>query len=145
MVDSITLIIIAGIIIWILQTLLGFFQMRNFKSSFVEMRKKGKVVIGFKKGFLFSGTMVLVRINNSVEIEEIRCMQGVTVFARFKELKGLEGKNLLSIKDEDLEQFNKLIRKAMFKAVENYKKHIEGGEESENVIENENLEIEQLT
>jgi DNA-binding transcriptional regulator of glucitol operon len=142
--NSITFLIIIGIIIWTLQALFGFFQMKNFKKNFVEMRKEGRVVIGFNKGFIFSGTVVLIRINDETVIEEVRYMQGVTIFARFKNLKGLKGKKLLSLEKRDLKDFNKLLIKAIFKAVENYKKH-GGGEEREEKIQTEHLKLKQLT
>ncbi len=142
--NSIIFIIVTGIIIWILQALFGFIQMKNFNKNFVEMRKKGKIVIGFKKGFIVSGTIVMIRINEEGDIEELRCMQGVTVFAKFKRLDSLNGKNLLSLQDEDLKRFNKLLRKTIMIAVENYKNYL-GGDGEEKQIENtENVELEQL-
>ncbi|PAB60218.1 transcriptional regulator GutM [Anaeromicrobium sediminis] len=138
--NRITFLIMVGTIMWILQALFSFFQMRNFKNNFVEMRKKGRVAIGFNKGFFFSGIVVLIGIDDRAHIEEVRYMQGVTVLAKCKKLEGLEGKNLLSLKDEDLKDYNKLIVKAIGKAVENYEKHVGGGEKKI-----ENLECEQLT
>jgi len=140
--DSIKTIIITAVIIWVLQTLFGLFQVRNFKRNFVEMRKEGKVVIGFNKGLFFSGTVVLIRIDDSTNIEEIRYMQGVTVLAKFKKLEGLEDKNLLGLQEKDLKGLNKLTRKAVYKAIENYEKFI-GGEKEEEAIKVENSELEQ--
>lgn len=140
--DYIKFIIIAGIIIWVIQGVFGLFQVRNFNSNFVEMRKKGKVATGFNRGRFFSGTIVLIRIDDDANIEEVRCMQGVTVLAKFKELKGLENKNLLSLQEEDLKNFNKLIRKAVHKAVERYEKFMGGGEERE-VVPTKKQRIEQ--
>ncbi|SKC84375.1 transcriptional regulator GutM [Maledivibacter halophilus] len=125
------LVIIIGISIWGLQSLFGFFQMKNFKNNFKEMREKGRVTIGFNKGFFFSGVVVLIRINENINIEEVRYMSGVTVLARFKKMTYLNGKNLLNLEEKDLKDLNKLIKKAIFKAVKNYEAYM-GGEEKNN-------------
>lgn len=139
--DNITILIILGIIIWALQTFLGYFQMKNFKNTFVEMRKQGKVAIGINKGFFFSGIIVLIRIDENVNIEEIKYMQGLTVLVRCKQLNGLNGKNLLCLKEDDLKDFNKIIKKGIFKAKQNYEQY-KGGEKEEVI---DSIELEQLT
>lgn len=84
------------------------------------MRKEGKVAIGFIKGFFFSGSVILIGLKKDNAISEIRYMQGVTILARCRKLKGFENKNFENITEEDFRHLNKILRKAFKKAIENY-------------------------
>jgi glucitol operon activator protein len=86
------------------------------------------VAIGRRPGKFRAGTIVLFAVNNKGDILDAKKMQGVTVFAKFKRLKGFENKNILSINDNDLNNFNKLVRIAVKDAINNYKVIMNGGE-----------------
>ncbi|WP_232509539.1 transcriptional regulator GutM [Parageobacillus thermoglucosidasius] len=113
---------------FIIQLALGYFQIRNFTKTYIELRRKGKVAIGRRPGKFRAGTIVLFAVNNKGDILDAKKMQGVTVFAKFKRLKGFENKNILSINDNDLNNFNKLVRIAVKDAINNYKVIMNGGE-----------------
>ncbi|WP_230458995.1 transcriptional regulator GutM [Terrilactibacillus tamarindi] len=112
---------------FIVQMALGYLQMKHFSHVFTRLRRKGKVAIGRKKGRLRSGTIVFIRINEQGNICEVQKMQGVTVLARFKALKGLTGKNIKTLGEQDLKAYNKLLRAAIEDAVNNYKIVMSGG------------------
>ncbi|WP_237565014.1 transcriptional regulator GutM [Parageobacillus thermoglucosidasius] len=113
---------------FMIQLALGYFQIRNFTKTYIELRRKGKVAIGRRPGKFRAGTIVLFAVNNKGDILDAKKMQGVTVFAKFKKLKGFENKNILSINDNDLNNFNKLVRIAVKDAIHNYKAIMNGGE-----------------
>ena len=113
---------------FVIQLALGYFQIRNFTKTYIELRRKGKVAIGRRPGKFRAGTIVLFAVNNKGDILDAKKMQGVTVFAKFKKLKGFENKNILSINDNDLNNFNKLVRIAVKDAIHNYKAIMNGGE-----------------
>lgn len=110
------------------QYVLGIFQIKNFNKNYIEMREKGRVSIGRRPSIFKSGTLVLIQINGKNEIEEMRYMQGVTVFAKFKKLKGLEGKKINQIKFQDLSHYNKLLTKAILDAQHTFNVIQSGGE-----------------
>ncbi|RXK17373.1 transcriptional regulator GutM [Macrococcus sp. DPC7161] len=110
------------------QYVLGIFQIKNFNKNYIEMREKGRVSIGRRPSIFKSGTLVLIQINGKNEIEEMRYMQGVTVFAKFKKLKGLEGKKINQIKCQDLSHYNKLLTKAILDAQHTFNVIQSGGE-----------------
>lgn len=56
-------------------------QIKNFNINYIEMRKKGKVAIGRKRGYIQVGIIVMLLIDNDGIIVDCRKMQGVTVFA----------------------------------------------------------------
>lgn len=113
---------------WLLQSFLGFFQIKNFNKHFSQLRRKGRVAIGRKKGFFRAGTVILIAINKSNQILEAKKMQGVTVFSRVKPLRGLDGKNLLKLTMQDLHIYDKLTVAAIQDAAANVKIISKGGE-----------------
>ncbi len=119
--DSIIVLIIIAIVVWILNFTLGLIQIKDFNKNYIELRKLGKVAIGRKKGMITSGTIVLIRIENDGLILESRKMQGVTVAARVRNFQGLENMYIDKIEEEDLKKFNKPLKKAILDAVKNYK------------------------
>lgn len=119
--DSIIVLIIVAITVWILNFTLGLIQIKDFNKNYIELRKLGKVAIGRKKGMITSGTIVLIRIENDGLIVESRKMQGVTIAARVKVFKGLENMYIDKIEEADLTMFNKPLKKAILDAVKNYK------------------------
>lgn len=119
--DSIIVLIIVAITVWILNFTLGLIQIKDFNKNYIELRKLGKVAIGRKKGMITSGTIVLIRIENDGLIVESRKMQGVTIAARVRVFKGLENMYIDKIEEEDLKMFNKPLKKAILDAVKNYK------------------------
>lgn len=119
--DSILVLIIIAIIVWILNFTLGLIQIRDFNKNYIELRKLGKVAIGRKKGMFTSGTIVLLRIENDGLIVESRKMQGVTVAARVRNFQGLENMYIDKLEEEALKKFNKPLKKAILDAVKNYK------------------------
>ena len=112
---------------FIVQQLLGFFQIKHFTKEYVELRQKGKVAIGRKPGKFRAGTIVLFAISNSGKILEAKKMQGVTILAKVRRLNGFEGKFLRHLTDEDMAHCNKLLALAIKDAIHNYKVISNGG------------------
>lgn len=113
---------------FIIQYLLGLLQIKNFTKHYTELRENGRVAIGRRPAIFKSGTLVLLQINNRNEIEEARYMQGVTVFSKFKKLKGLEGYKIQKLRDTDLKKYNKLLIKAILDAQHTFNVIQSGGE-----------------
>ncbi|WP_332633517.1 transcriptional regulator GutM [Halalkalibacter flavus] len=113
---------------WLVQSFLGFFQIKNFNKHYALLRQKGRVAIGRRRGFFKAGTVLLIAINKGNKILEVRKMQGVTVFSRVKPMKGLDGKDLLKLTKQDLHIYDKLTVAAIQDAVANVKIISKGGE-----------------
>lgn len=111
-----------------MQYIFGMFQMKNFTKHYTELRRKGKVAIGRKPSIFQAGTLVLLQINSKKEIEEARYMQGVTVFSRVKDLKGVEGLKIDRIMLDDIKSKNKLLRNAIMDAKKTFNIIQSGGE-----------------
>ncbi|WP_018665379.1 transcriptional regulator GutM [Heyndrickxia acidiproducens] len=113
---------------FLIQFLFGFFQIRHFTKAYTELRKLGKVAIGRRPGKIRSGTIVLFALAQSGRILKAKKIQGVTVMARVKDLKGFEGKNIKTLNEADMAKCNKLLRLAILDAVNNYNIIMKGGQ-----------------
>lgn len=113
---------------FVLQMVLGHFQIKNFNKGYSELRSLGPVAIGRRAGGFRSGTIVLFALDKRANIIKAKRMQGVTVWAKMKELTGFEGKNLVKLTEADYKQFDKLTRVAICDAIQNYKIIKSGGE-----------------
>lgn len=113
---------------WLLQSILGFLQIRHFNRKYAEMRKLGRVAIGKKTAMFRAGTVVMFAIDRKNTILKAARMQGVTVFSGVRNMKGFEGENLLKLSEEDLNKVNKLTRLAIQDALNSYHIIAKGGE-----------------
>lgn len=113
-----------------LQYLLTFVQMKSFNESYRRLRQQGRVAIGRSKGTLRAGAIAMFAIDDSGIILEGSYMQGVTVFARFHELKGFEGMDVGNIRPEECRKLHlaKPLAKAVAEASSNYNVLMNGGE-----------------
>lgn len=113
---------------WLLQSVLGFLQIRHFNRKYAEMRALGRVAIGRKTARLKAGTVVMFALDRKNTILRASKMQGLTVFSRVRDLKGFEGKSLLKLDENDLKKVNKLTRLAIKDALNNFDIISKGGE-----------------
>ncbi|MGY3717908.1 transcriptional regulator GutM [Sutcliffiella cohnii] len=113
---------------WLVQSILGFLQIKHFNKNYAELRSMGRVAIGKRTGLFRAGTVVMFCIDKRNKIIKAKIMQGVTIFARVKDLKGFEGKYLLKISEEDFKGVHKLTRLAIQDALRSYDIISNGGE-----------------
>ncbi|WP_053218242.1 transcriptional regulator GutM [Virgibacillus senegalensis] len=122
------MLIIMAAVGFVVQYLLGLLQIKNFTKNYTQLREKGRVAIGRRPAIIKAGTLVLLQLNNKNVIEDARYMQGVTVFSKFKPLKGLEGMKLRKLGESDLKSYNKLLAKAILDAQNTFHIIQSGGE-----------------
>ncbi|MGG1689256.1 transcriptional regulator GutM [Heyndrickxia ginsengihumi] len=113
---------------FIVQTGLGYLQIKHFTKAYTELRKIGKVAIGKRPGKIRAGTIVLFAVSQSGKILQAKKIQGVTVMAKVRDLQGFTGKNIKTLNENDLEACNKLLKQAILEAVSNYKIIMSGGQ-----------------
>ena len=120
-------IVVALGVAYILQMGLAIIQMKSFTVTYGELRRKGKVAIGIKKGAFSSGAIVMHCVDDAGDILDSRRISGVTVFSKFRVLPGFEGKNIRSTSADDCRRQPKSVRKATESARENYITIMAGG------------------
>lgn len=108
--------------VFLLQSVLGFLQVRNFVKVFRRMCKKGKVLIGKNPKKFKAGTLLLLNIDGQANITHAEIMTGVTIFARFKKLESIEGKSLPLLASDymELNKYNQLTRECILNAYRNF-------------------------
>lgn len=123
-------LIILFCIAFALQYLLTFLQMKSFMGSYRKLRQKGRVAIGKAKGAFRAGAIAMFAIDGDGKILEGSCLQGVTVFARARTLKGFEGMDVGTLCQEDCKRMHLPgpIKKAVLEASSNYRILMAGGE-----------------
>lgn len=125
---QIVILMVAIMVAWILQTVLGSTQVKNFNKHYTELRSAGRVSIGRSKGIFRSGVVLLMSIDNKRKIQIAKKMQGVTILARFRDFKLLEGQDLLHIDKDVYEKMDRFTKQAFDEAVDVYKKVARGEE-----------------
>ena len=120
-----SILIVVGIA-FLLQGLLGFFQMRHLTNEFLKLRRKGKVAFGRKSGGFRAGAVVMFLIDEDGIIREGKKLEGTTAIARVRPLEGFEGRYVGSLKKEDGPARHKNLCKAIEDAALTYRKYTAG-------------------
>lgn len=78
-------------IMWVLQGILTFFQVKNLQKEIKEMKKAGNIGIGSRKGKLGPGCIFIIASDEKGRIINAKKMSGISVFSRFKDIDLLKG------------------------------------------------------
>ncbi|SHM92704.1 glucitol operon activator protein [Caldanaerovirga acetigignens] len=78
-------------LMWILQGVFSYFQIKNLQNKLKELKKKGRVGLGSSKGRFSPGCIVIIAVDKDGKIAEAYKMSGMSVFARFKEFEDIKG------------------------------------------------------
>lgn len=113
---------------FVMQYIMGIYQINNFKKVYGPLRRMGRVAIGRCNGRFRAGVIVMMAIDEQGTILRTERMQGVTAFAKFKKLEGLDGKNVGSLTEEDTYGWNSQLKKAVLDARDNYNTIVNGGQ-----------------
>lgn len=113
---------------FVMQYIMGIYQIGNFRKAYGPLRRLGRVAIGRCSGRFRAGAIVMMAIDEKGNILRAERMQGVTAFAKFKELKGFEGKNVGTLTEEDAQGLNSQLRKAILDARNTYNVVVNGGQ-----------------
>lgn len=93
-------LVAAAVVVWILQTVLGFWQFKKFNKHLKKLRQEGRVAIGRARGRFSAGVLVLFVIDSECKILKGEIMQGRTIFADFKPFENFNGLTLFELGEE---------------------------------------------
>lgn len=115
---------------FVIQYALTFIQIKSFNAYYSTLRKQGRVAIGKVKGCFKAGCIAMFSIDEEGNILDGAYMQGVTVFARCKRLKGFENLSIgeLTLQDCKTRKLSKPITRAVLEASSNYNVLMRGEE-----------------
>ena len=116
-------LIILIILVWALQCVFTLFQLKYFNREYINLRKKGFVLIGKQRSRISRGCVILLLITRDGEILDGKVMNGYTVFTRFKTLASVKNRNIMENWED--EKIDSVIKKALYNAQSNYIKELE--------------------
>ncbi len=112
----------------IIQGILTYFQIKNYKKKVSEFKKFGLIGIGTVKGGIKAGNITILACDKKGNIVKCEKMEGITVFTRFKEVQSVVGMNIRELKERILsDSKNSKMSKnnAMLQAIESIAARIE--------------------
>ena len=116
-------LIILIIFVWALQCIFTLFQLKYFNREYINLRKKGFVLIGRQRSRISRGCVILLLITREGEILDGRVMNGYTVFTKFRALPSVKNRNIME--NWENEKIDAVIKKALYNAQSNYMKELE--------------------
>jgi glucitol operon activator protein len=116
-------LVILIIFVWALQCVFTLFQLKYFNREYINLRKKGFVLVGKQRSRISRGCVVLLLITREGDILDNKVMNGYTVFTKFKTIPALKNKNILD--NWENEKIDAVIKKALCNAQSNYLKELE--------------------
>lgn len=114
------LLVVTFVLVYIIQLILGLRQAKHFAAVFSELRRRGRVAIGKRKGLFSAGALVMFRIDDEGTIVEGRRMTGVTVLARFRPLTDFDGQQIATLAVRGDRRYSAGLRSATENARDNY-------------------------
>ena len=97
-----TTIIVGLAIAWVLQYALAFWQMRRFYRRVAELRPYGQVSIGVAGSAWRRRQYAVLAVDTSQRIVHVAELSGWTVLANLKPVRGLDGRPMSDLFDDDL-------------------------------------------
>lgn len=71
------------VVMMLLQMAATYFESQRVQQYFQTLKQRGNVLVGKKRGYFFSGSIVLFVLDNNYQVLEYHIRQGVSVFSRF--------------------------------------------------------------
>lgn len=98
--DSTRILILFAILMWLLQIILGWWQVRAFNHAFMQLSQKGRLISGRNTGRFSPKTVIVLAIDEQKKVVDSLQMKGLSVFARPKPIANLTGLHLDQIHPE---------------------------------------------
>ena len=108
------------------QFALTYCQMRDFSREFAKLKRRGRVAVGRKSGGFHAGAIVMFLLDGDGIILEGKALEGVSSFARVKDLPGYEGRDICDLRASDAPKGHRNLGKALEDAARNYGLYVSG-------------------
>jgi glucitol operon activator protein len=127
--------------VWIIQSVLGFRQLRHFNQRFKLLQKEGRVVVGKSKGRVTAGVVLMFCLDQDCNIIRGEKMEGFSIFAKLKPFNSFNHLNLLELEECDCNGLGKSTNKAVMNAIENYRAFINTAKSDREVVKRSNARV----
>lgn len=108
------------------QFALTYCQMRDFSREFAKLKRRGRVTVGRKSGGFHAGAIVMFLLDGDGIILEGKALEGVSSFARVKDLPGYEGRDICDLRASDAPKGHRNLGKALEDAARSYGLYVSG-------------------
>ncbi len=105
-------------IMWMLQGVLAYFQIKHFRKVLNKMKKQGRILIGQQKGKLSAGSILILAIDEDENVINAQEMKGITVFDKFRVKDEFINKSIDELKRELPNIKDKKLSLTLKKAIE---------------------------
>ena len=95
------LLFLIALSLFTMQSVGGYFQIRDYKKAVKRVHKLGNVGIGQKKGSLLSGYLVLIACDSHGTITGVEVMEGLTFLTEFKPRENVCGRRMVGASVEE--------------------------------------------
>lgn len=107
--------------LWLLQGILSYIQISNYKKTLSSLRDKGRVYIGHQKGKLTPGSIIFVVLDDNDFIVDFREMKGISVFDKFRKKDMYIGKSVKDLIEEiNINKRKNVTNKAILSALKDF-------------------------
>lgn len=83
------------LVLFVLQALGGYYQVKNYRRTVREIHKLGNVGLGQKKGKFFNGNIVMIASDRDGIIKKAVILDGITFLAKFHPVEEFLGQKLV--------------------------------------------------
>lgn len=138
--DNMIRLVVIFFALFIVQGIMSYFQIKNYRKNSVEMRRAGSMLVGQAKGGLKAGCIVMMSLDSEGNIVETRAMLGRTVLHKFKVIHDFDGKNVYESDSWVRKIKNEQLKKAVKTAINTMLEQLEAKKQAELEAEKEVVE-----
>ncbi|WP_439294716.1 transcriptional regulator GutM [Lonepinella sp. BR2882] len=111
-------LIIFAIVAWLLQIILGWWQINRFNQAFAKLSAKGNVGIGRTPGRFKAKVVIALAFDEHLTVVDSLIMKGLSVFAVPKTVESLIGLSLQHIQPQAIFPDDKNAQDALAQAIQ---------------------------
>lgn len=89
-----TLLFLIAFALFVMQSIGGYLQIKDYRKTIKIMHKKGNVGLGQKKGKLFSGHIAMIACDNNGNITDGMVLDGMTFISKFHPIEKICDKKI---------------------------------------------------
>lgn len=106
------LLFLIALSLFVMQSIGGYFQIKDYRKAIRRMHRMGNVGLGQKKGRFFSGHIAIIACDNNGRITAGEVLDGMTFLSKFHPIEKVIDKKITNHSVEELlEEFRNLDQK----------------------------------
>lgn len=120
-INGISYMLLFLMLLLVIQSIGGFFQVRDYRRAIHRNHKLGNIGIGQKRGRFFNGHVVIIACDGTGTITGAEILDGISVLARFHPVTAFAGKEL---KGNSIHEFLEMTDRFTKKQLDQYRGYV---------------------